>query len=50
MHRGRRCVWAFTAIALGLLILMGVLLPGVFWWLLLAAALIALGIWLLRCC
>lgn len=50
MRRGRRCVWAFTAIALGLLILMGVLLPSVFWWLLLAAALLALGIWLLRCC
>jgi hypothetical protein len=43
-------VWAFSSIALGLLILMGVILPGVFWWLLLAAALLAFGIWLLRCC
>ena len=50
MRRGRRYVWAITAISLGLLILLGVLLPGVFWWLLLAAALLALGIWLLRCC
>ena len=50
MRRGRRCVGAFSSIALGLLIILGVVLPGVFWWLLLAAALLALGIWLLRCC
>ena len=50
MRRGRRCICATAALALGLLILMGVLLPGVFWWLLLSGALIAAGIWLLRCC
>ncbi len=50
MYRGRRCVLAMAAIALGLLILMGVLLPGVFWWLLLAVGLLGIGIWLLRCC
>lgn len=51
MFRGcRRSTCAITAIVLGLLILMGVLLPGVFWWLLLAAGLISLGVWLLRCC
>ena len=50
MRRGRHCVLAISAIALGLLIILGVMLPGVFWWLLLAGALIALGIWLIRCC
>lgn len=50
MRKGRRCVGAVIAISLGLFILMGVLLPGVFWWLLLSGALIGLGIWLLRCC
>lgn len=50
MRRGKRCVWAFTAIALGVLILLAVLLPGIFWWMLFAAGLIAFGIWLLRCC
>ena len=50
MRRGRRCVWAFSAIGLGILIILGVILPGVFWWLLLAGALLTFGIWLLRCC
>lgn len=50
MRRGRRCFCAAVALTLGLVILMGVLLPGVFWWLLLSGALIAVGIWLLRCC
>lgn len=50
MRRNRRFIWAVACIALGLLIILGVLLPGVFWWLLLAAGLLALGIWLLRCC
>ena len=50
MRRGRRCICAFTAIGLGLIILLGVLLPGVFWWLLLAVILLGFGIWLLRCC
>ena len=50
MRRGRRSVCAFTCIGLGVVILLAVLLPGVFWWLLLAAGLLACGIWLLRCC
>lgn len=50
MRRGRHCFLALSLIVLGLVILMGILLPGVFWWFLLAAALLALGIWLLRCC
>lgn len=50
MRRGNRTVWAITSIAMGLLILLGVLLPGIFWWLLLAAGLLGFGIWLLRCC
>ena len=50
MRRGRRSVAAVTVLCLGLVILFSVMLPGVFWWLLLSGALIALGIWLLRCC
>ncbi|MCR5664418.1 MAG: hypothetical protein K6G17_06005 [Oscillospiraceae bacterium] len=50
MFKGRRCRWAATAICLGTLILLGILLPGQFWWLLLAGGLIAFGVWLLRCC
>ena len=49
----RRCgkkpsLLAAVAIALGVLILMAKLLPPGFWWFLVAAGLIALGIWLLR--
>ena len=50
MRRGRRCVGAITALSFGIVILLAVLLTGVFWWLLLAGALIWLGIWLMRCC
>ena len=50
MRRGRRWVCAVTAIVLGVVIILGVLLPGVFWWMLFAAALIGFGVWLLRCC
>lgn len=50
MRKGRRCMWAVSAISTGLLILLAVLLPGVFWWLLLAGVLIGIGIWLMRCC
>lgn len=50
MRRRRPRFWALTAIALGLIIMLAVLLPGEFWWLLLAAALVGLGIWMLRCC
>ena len=51
--RLRRCgkkpsLLAAVAIALGVLILMAKLLPPVFWWFLVAAGLIILGIWLLR--
>lgn len=50
MRRGRRCYMAITVLSLGLVILFSVLLPGVFWWLLLSGVLIGLGVWLLRCC
>lgn len=50
MRKGRRCVLALAVIAVGVLIILALLLPGEFWWLLLAVALIALGIWMLRCC
>lgn len=50
MRRGRRSLWACSVIALGVIILLGVILPGEFWWLLFAFALLGFGIWLLRCC
>ena len=50
MRRGGNFVLAVSAISLGLLIILGVMLPGVFWWLLLAGALISLGVWMIRCC
>lgn len=49
-RQGRRFITAISAIALGVLIVLGILLPDVFWWMLLAAGLIGFGLWLLRCC
>lgn len=49
MRKGRRTVSALAAITAGIVILLALVLPGQVWWFLLAAGLIALGIWLLRC-
>ena len=49
MRRRGNCIWALAAIGLGLLILLAIILPAEFWWLMLAAALIGAGIWMLRC-
>ena len=38
-RQGRRFITAISAIALGVLIVLGILLPDVFWWMLLAAGL-----------
>jgi len=38
-----------AAILAGVAILLGMILPAGFWWVALAIALIALGIWLIRC-
>ena len=49
MRRGRRSIWGCVAILVGLVIILSLVLPGEFWWFIFAAALIALGIWALRC-
>ena len=47
---GRCGLWGLAAIGLGLIILLALILPSEFWWFFLAAGLIGLGIWCLRCC
>ncbi|MBO6040639.1 MAG: hypothetical protein J6P58_05470 [Oscillospiraceae bacterium] len=49
MRGGRRLLWGVTAIVLGLIILLALVLPSQFWWFALAALLIAAGLWMLRC-
>ena len=51
MGRGRRrwCLPGLVCIALGALIILGMILPKAFWWFRIGAALIALGVWLIRC-
>ena len=50
MRRGRSVLLGAAAICLGLFILLALVLPSQFWWFFLAAGLIALGVWVLRCC
>ena len=50
MRWGRRCIWGCAAIGVGLTILLALILPAGFWWFLFGAALIAFGIWYIRCC
>ncbi len=50
MRWGRRFIWGCTAIGMGIVILLALFLPAGFWWFLLGAALIGLGIWYIRCC
>lgn len=49
MRRGRHGILALAAIVMGTIILLALVLPGQVWWFLLAASLIGLGIWMLRC-
>ena len=51
MGRGRRRgnLLGLVCIAVGTAIILGMILPKAFWWFFLGAALIAVGIWLLRC-
>lgn len=49
MRKGRRCILALAAIVAGCVILLALVLPGQVWWFLLAAGLIGLGIWMMRC-
>ncbi len=51
MRGGRRgCNWGWIAILMGIVIILALILPTEFWWFMLAAALIAAGIWYMRCC
>ena len=50
MRRGRRPVFAFAAILVGLIIVLYLILPSQVWWFLFALGLIAFGLWMLRCC
>ena len=50
MRRGHSFLIGFAAIGAGLFIMLALVLPSQFWWFFLAAGLIALGIWYLRCC
>ena len=47
---GRRCLLGCCAIGLGAVILLALIVPAGFWWFLAGAALIAGGIWYMRCC
>ena len=49
MRRGNHSIWSCTAIAAGVVIILSLVLPTEFWWFVLAAALIGLGIWYIRC-
>ena len=47
--RRRWLLPGLVCIALGVVIILGMILPKAFWWFLIGAALIALGVWLIRC-
>ena len=49
MRKGHRGIWGCVAIVAGLVIIFSLVLPGEFWWFIFAAALIGLGIWVMRC-
>ena len=46
---GRGNLIGIVFIAAGSLIILGMILPKVFWWFLLGLVLIAIGVWFLRC-
>lgn len=50
MRWGRRFIFGFAAIGLGVVILLALVLPAGFWWFLCGAALIGFGVWYIRCC
>ena len=47
--RRRWLLPGLVCIALGAVIILGMILPKAFWWFLLGTALIVLGVWLIRC-
>ena len=50
MRRGRSCILGLVSILAGLIIILSLVLPSAFWWLVLAVVLIGFGIWYIRCC
>lgn len=51
MHRGGNFyLIGKTAICVGIIIILALVLPSSFWWFTLGAALICIGIWLRRSC
>lgn len=42
--------WGCAAICAGIIIILALVLPAKVWWLMLAAALVYVGIWCIRCC
>lgn len=50
MRKGRHGFLGCVAIAAGLVIILSLVLPTQFWWFILAAALIYIGVWYVRCC
>lgn len=51
MHKQRRirCLLGIFCIVVGILIILSMILPAGFWWFALGVALIAAGIWCVRC-
>lgn len=49
MRRGRGSCVGWIAVIIGTLILLSLILPQWFWWLVCAGALVWGGIWLLKC-
>lgn len=50
MRKGRHSLLGCLAIVAGLIIILSLVLPTQFWWFALAAALICIGVWYVRCC
>lgn len=48
--RRRNIRWGCAAVGLGIIILLALVLPEKIWWLLLAVALIYMGLRYMRCC
>ena len=50
MRKGNHSIWGCVAIIAGVVIILSLVLPTEFWWFILAAELIGLGIWFIRSC
>lgn len=50
VKNGRKRTIGCCAVCVGVIIILSIVLPGEFWWFMLAGVLIAAGIWYLRCC